>query len=85
LAGENNVPETPRGGRPPPPNPSARVLVVEVRSITKPDLATVEALCRLHVSVQGLGCSIRLRNASLELQELLGVCGLSDVLPLSER
>jgi hypothetical protein len=85
LAAENEVPEAPRGGRPPPTNPSTRVLVVEVRSITNPDLATVDALSRLQISVHSLGRSIRLRNASLELQELLGLCGLSDALPLSEE
>ncbi len=85
MAAESEVPETPRIGKPPPTEPSTRVLVVEMRAITNPDLATVDALSRLQVSVHGLGCSIRIRNASLELQELLGLCGLSDALPLSEE
>jgi len=75
----------PRDDRPPPTKPDPGVVVVEVRAITKPDLATVEALSRLQVSVHGLGCTIRLRNASPELKELLGLCGLTAALPLCDE
>jgi anti-anti-sigma regulatory factor len=85
LATGDEVPESLRRGRPTPTKQTARVLVVEVRSITKPDLTTVDALSRFLVSVRGLGCSIRLRNASKELQDLLGLCGLRDVLLLAEE
>jgi hypothetical protein len=48
------------------------------------DLVTVEVLARLRLTAMRLGCRLELRNASGELQQLLGLCGLRDVLP-SER
>ena len=85
MAAQCEVPEPSRSDKPPPKTPDTTVLVVEVRAITKPDLATVDALSHLMVSVRDLGCSIRLRNASPDLQELLGLCGLSDALPLCDE
>ena len=48
------------------------------------DLMTVEVLARLRLTALRLGCRLELRNASPELQQLIGFCGLHDVLP-SER
>jgi ABC-type transporter Mla MlaB component len=43
------------------------------------DAVTVDALARLQVAARRTGCSIRLRNASPELRELVAFMGLSDV------
>ena len=45
-----------------------------------PDAVTVDALARLQLAAQRTGCSIRLRNASLELRELVSFMGLGNVL-----
>jgi ABC-type transporter Mla MlaB component len=44
-----------------------------------PDAVTVDALARLQVAARRTGCSIRLRNASPELRELVVFMGLGDV------
>jgi hypothetical protein len=41
-----------------------------------PDLATVEALARVELTARRLGSGICLRGASVELLELLALCGL---------
>jgi ABC-type transporter Mla MlaB component len=46
-----------------------------------PDAVTVDALCRLQLAARRHGCRVRLRNASIELQELVAFMGLTDVLP----
>lgn len=45
-----------------------------------PDLALVDAFARLHLAGRRLGCSIRLRDASCELRELVDLAGLSALL-----
>jgi ABC-type transporter Mla MlaB component len=59
----------------------AAVVVCDVAAIVAPDAATVDALARLQLGARRLGRTIRLRNASRELQELLAFVGLSGVLP----
>jgi hypothetical protein len=44
-----------------------------------PDLSVVEHLARLQLVARRAGCSIRLRDASAALSELLDLAGLSDV------
>jgi len=44
------------------------------------DAVAVEGLARLRLAGQRYGCSIRLRNASDELLELVAFMGLDDVL-----
>ena len=44
-----------------------------------PDAITVDALARLQMAARRTGCSIRLRNASPELRELVAFMGLADV------
>ena len=61
----------------------ADVVVCDVAGIAA-DLMTVEVLARLRLTALRLGCRLELRDASRELQQLLGFCGLRDVLP-SER
>jgi ABC-type transporter Mla MlaB component len=50
----------------------------------RPDMAIVDRLARLQLEAQRLGCSIRLRNASTELLELLELAGLDDVIAADE-
>jgi hypothetical protein len=44
------------------------------------DIGTVDALARLHLSARRLGWRLRLREASVELRELIELAGLSRVL-----
>ena len=60
-------------------------LVCDVGGVTSPDLATVEALCRLRLAVADEGYAVELRDASPGLRELLVLCGLEGVLPLVDE
>jgi hypothetical protein len=51
-------------------------LECDVASVARPDLATVEALARVELSARRHGSDLRLRGASVELLELLALCGL---------
>jgi hypothetical protein len=44
-----------------------------------PDLELVDQLARLQLHAHRLGCSIRLREASAELSELLTLVGLAEI------
>jgi len=46
------------------------------------DVVTVDALARLQLEANRLGCRMRLRDASAELLELVAFMGLADVLPV---
>jgi hypothetical protein len=46
----------------------------------EPDAVTVDALARLQVAAGRLGCTVRLRNTSPGLRELVALMGLCDVL-----
>jgi hypothetical protein len=46
----------------------------------RPSLEAVDELARLQLVARSLGCSIRLRDACIELRELLQLVGLYDVL-----
>ena len=46
-------------------------------SAAHPDLILVDAIARLQLAAQRMGCAIRLRNASTELRELLEFAGLT--------
>lgn len=56
----------------------------DVSRVTEPDLGTVAGLARLQASGRGLGWSLHLRYASPQLQELLDLCGLTEILPGEE-
>jgi ABC-type transporter Mla MlaB component len=45
------------------------------------DCVTVEALCRLQLAARRQGCTVALRHASTELQDLVAFMGLTEVLP----
>ena len=46
----------------------------------RPDLAVVDALARLQLAAGRLGCSVRLRDPSPQLLELLELVGLADMI-----
>jgi ABC-type transporter Mla MlaB component len=48
------------------------------------DVVAIEALARLQLTAQRLGCELRIRHASRELQALATFCGLGEVLPSEE-
>lgn len=56
------------------------VEVVVARIAARPDLAVVDALARLQLAAGRLGCSVRLRDPSPQLLELLELVGLADVI-----
>jgi hypothetical protein len=48
------------------------------------DVVALEALARLQLTAHRLGCRLRLRHASPDLQALVDLCGLAEVLPREE-
>ena len=46
-----------------------------------PDAVTVDALAQLQLGARRRGCTVRLRNASVELRALVEFMGLTAVLP----
>jgi ABC-type transporter Mla MlaB component len=61
-------------------------LECDVGGVRAPDLGTVEALARVELTAKRLGADVRLRGASVELLELLALCGLPlELAPEGER
>jgi hypothetical protein len=54
-------------------------LFCDVRALA-PDALTIDALARLQLAARRVGREVSLRGASLELVELLELCGLTGVL-----
>ena len=54
-------------------------VVCDVTGMTA-DAVVVDALCRLQLGARHWGCSVRLRNASPDLVDLVRLCGLDDVI-----
>jgi ABC-type transporter Mla MlaB component len=61
----------------------ATTLICDVGRLVRPNAAVVDLLARLTVVTRRLGREMRVTNASSYLQELLELCGLSDVLSSS--
>ena len=57
--------------------PRPPIVLCDVGGIGTPDLATVDALARIAISVRRRGATVRLVGASVELLDLLAFCGLS--------
>lgn len=55
------------------------VVDCDVRALAA-DVVAVEALAHLQLTARRLGCRIRLRRVSHELERLLELCGLTDAL-----
>jgi ABC-type transporter Mla MlaB component len=60
----------------------ADLVVCDVRGLVDPDAVTIDALARLQLTARRLARRIRLTGACDELEELLGMMGLSEVVPL---
>jgi ABC-type transporter Mla MlaB component len=56
------------------------LVLCDVRGVA-PDAVSVDAVSRLQLAARRHGCRIRLRHASDELVDLIGLMGLADVLP----
>lgn len=54
-------------------------------AVPAPDLGTIDALCRLRVSVAHMGYVLCLRDATSRLEELLTLCGLEDSFAVDQR
>ena len=46
-----------------------------------PDVRVVGALARLHLDAARHGARIHIRDASIELREIIALCGLAEVFP----
>jgi ABC-type transporter Mla MlaB component len=55
-------------------------LLCDVEGVA-PDAVAVEALARLQLAAKRSGCRITMRSVSPELLQLIGLLGLSEVLP----
>lgn len=58
-----------------------RTVLCDVGVVNEPDIATVDALARLALTVRRLGGHVELRRASQDLRDLLSLAGLDEVLP----
>jgi hypothetical protein len=61
-----------------PDAPNRPVVTCHLGSVAAPDLGTVDALCRLRMSVVHMGYVLRLIEATPQLEELLTWCGLDE-------
>ena len=57
--------------------------MIDASALTEADPVIIETLMRLQLHAQRHGASIRLDNAPRALVDLLVLCGLSDVLPVT--
>jgi len=55
------------------------VITCDLGALGAPDAEVLDGLLRLHLAVQRMGGSLRLRNACPELRDLLALAGLDDV------
>lgn len=60
----------------------AELIVCDVSGLERPDIAAVDVLARLHMTVKRRGGRVHLRDAAPELRDLLAFLGLLDVFPL---
>ncbi|BAL90397.1 hypothetical protein AMIS_51770 [Actinoplanes missouriensis 431] len=57
------------------------VVLCEMAGPGRPGIATVEALARLRLTAQRYGWQLRVRGMTTELHRLIGLLGLTAVLP----
>ena len=63
-------------------NGDVDLVTCEVGGLVHPDATAVGALARLQLTARRSGRAIRLRNAQVELRDLLALTGLRDELPV---
>ncbi|HET8777130.1 MAG TPA: STAS domain-containing protein [Candidatus Limnocylindria bacterium] len=56
-----------------------RIVELDVAGVARPDMSTVDHLCRVAYHARRLGVELRLRGVSSELHELLDLAGVCDV------
>lgn len=56
------------------------LLVCDASGLVDPDAVTVDALARVRLTAQRLGCAVEIRHASPHLRDLIRLTGLSEVL-----
>jgi ABC-type transporter Mla MlaB component len=61
----------------------AALVICDLGALTDADLATIDALARLQLTSQRLGCQMGVRNAPARLHDLLLLAGLGRVVRLS--
>jgi ABC-type transporter Mla MlaB component len=62
----------------------AQLVVCDVGALVEPDAETIDALARLQLTARRLGRQVLLLHACGELKDLLGLAGLSDVVPCAD-
>ncbi len=62
----------------------SKVMVFDVGALEESDFGTVDALARACLTARRDGCELRLSEASVELRQLLELCGLAEALPCVE-
>jgi anti-anti-sigma regulatory factor len=60
----------------------AELVTCDVAELAHPGPTAIDALARLQLTARRLGRSVRLRNARVELCDLLALTGLRDELPV---
>ena len=58
-----------------------QTLECDARGLSRPDIGTVDRLCRMALAARRLERHFRVVNAPPELSELVELCGLSEVVP----
>jgi ABC-type transporter Mla MlaB component len=61
------------------------VVVCDVTEVARPDVVTVEALARLHLTARRHGWRLVVHGADARLRQLVGLLGLAEALPESGR
>jgi ABC-type transporter Mla MlaB component len=63
-------------------NGDVDLVTCEVGGLVHPDVTAIDALARLQLTARRSGRAIRLRNAQVELRDLVALTGLRDELPV---
>lgn len=63
---------------------SASAIVCDVGAVIDADAAVVDGVCRMQLAARRHGCRLEIRGASVALQELLYLTGLTNVVPVRQ-
>lgn len=66
-------------------DPDEEIVVVDVSTVIRPDIATIDALARLGLAVRRRGGRVELYGASGALRELLDLAGLTGLTAAGRR
>ena len=62
-------------------DPGGGVVICDVAAVSRPCVATVEALARLRLTARRHGWTLLVHGAGPDLRDLVGLLGLADALP----